>query len=64
MNSGLLAAQCALTAVKFWCQRVNGISAAAATAQFQTVRNCLFAFAWFYGNTHGTNSVSLTAYYM
>lgn len=40
MNSGLLAAQCAMTAVKFWRQRVNDTSAAA-TAQFQTVLNCL-----------------------
>lgn len=64
MNSGLLAAQCALTAVKFWRQRVNDISAAAATAQFQTALNCLLVFACFYGNTYGTNSVSLTASYM
>ena len=52
MNSGLLAAQCALTAVKFWHQRVNDISAA---AQFQTVLNCLLAFSCFYSNTYATN---------
>jgi len=58
MNSCLLAAQCALIAVKFWRQRVNDISAAA--AQFQTVLNCLLVFM----AIHGTNSVSLTASYM
>jgi hypothetical protein len=62
MNSGVLAAQRALTAVKFWRQRVNNISVAA-TSKFQTVLNCLLVFACFYGNTHGTNSVSLIASY-